>query len=475
MKVSSYQALKLFQDASEALAQVEAAGIRIDTDYLARAKAKTGKRIVRLDRELRSDPLWGKWRRRFGSKANMGNRRQLGEVLKAEGFETDKVTYKTGQMAVDEEFLAKVDHPFAKKYVEAEKLRKVKSTYLEGIEREVVDGRLHPFFHLNTARSMRGSSSQPNFQSIPVRDPEQGKIVRQAFVPDLPEDGHPFLIVENDFKTLEVNISCCYHHDPALIEYVSNPKKDLHRDMAAQLYKLKKEEVSKDTRYCGKNGFVFPSFYGSYWAQIAPRMWEMIGEKKLVNRDGASLFDHLKEKGIRKLGSCDPENRDEGTFAAHVREVEKHFWNVRFPTYNQWKKDTWEAYQKVGGFEYLTGFVVNGVYAKNDVLNYCIQGTAFHCLLWVLIRLVRWLRKNRMRSRAVGQIHDSIVGSVWEPELQDYLGKVRELVSVDLPKAWPWIIVPMTIEAEVVDQGKSWHDKREWVCGESGLWGSKDV
>lgn len=466
MKVSSYAALKLFQEASEALAVVESNGIRIDTDYLARAKAKTDKRIARLDRELRSDPLWEKWRRRFGSKANMGNRRQLGEVLKAEGFTTDKVTYKTGRMAVDEEFLAGVDHPFAKKYVEAEKLRKVKSTYLEGIEREVVDERLHPFFNLNTVRSFRSSSSEPNFTNIPVRDPEQGKIVRQAFIPD-----EGCVLVENDFKSLEVNISCCMHKDPALIEYVSNPKKDMHRDMASQLYKLKKEEVSKDARYCGKNGFVFPSFYGSYWAQIAPRMWDMIREKKLVNGDGASLFDHLKEKGIRKLGSCDPENRDEGTFAAHVREVEKHFWNVRFPVYNQWKKDAWESYQKTGGFEYPTGFYVHGIYAKNDVLNYVIQGSSFHCLLWVLIRLVRWLRRNKMKSRVVGEIHDSIVGSVWEPELQDYLGKVRELVSVDLPKAWPWIIVPMTIEAEIACE--TWASKVEWIQSDAGIWGPK--
>lgn len=447
------------------MAQIEANGIRIDTAYLDAALEKVAKRIKRLDGKLRDDPLWSKWRRRFGAKANLGNRRQLGEVLKAEGFRTDRVTAKTGAMAVDDEFLVKVDHPFAKMYLEAEKQRKVKATYLEGIKREVVDGRLHPFFNLNTVRSFRSSSSEPNFTNLPIRDPEQGKVIRQAFVPD-----DDCLLVENDFKTLEVNISCCYHHDQALIEYVSNPKKDLHKDLASQIYLLPKEEVSKDCRYCGKNGFVFPSFYGSYWAQIAPRMWEMIADKKLTNGDGASLFDHLKGKGIRKLGSCDPEQRDEGTFAAHVRQVESHFWTKRFPTYNQWKKDTWEAYQKAGGFEYLTGFYVRGIYAKNDVLNYAIQGSAFHCLLWVLIRLQRWLNKHRMRSKIVGEIHDSIIASVHKDELQDYLSKVRELVSVDLPKAWPWICVPMTIEAEVALE--NWHQKREWA-NQDGTWKEK--
>lgn len=469
MKVSSPAALRILHEGSLALARVEANGIRVDESYLEATLAKSTERIRELDAKLRGDKLWRKdWQRKFGSTANLGNRQQLGEVLKDLGFKTDRVTAKANRMAVDEEFLAKVDHPFAKSFLELEKVRKVKSTYLEGLKQEIVNGRIHPFFHLNTVRSFRSSSSQPNFQNFPVRDPEQGEAVRRAIIPS-----EGCVLVENDFKTLEVNISCPYHKDPNLIDYVKNsPPKDMHRDMAMQIFKLDQKDVTKDSRYCGKNGFTFPSFYGSYWAQIAPRMWEMIGDKKLVRGgDGASLYDHLKEKGIRKLGSCDPQDTDEGTFAAHVRKVEKDFWGRRFKVYADWKNKFWEDYKRRGWFEYLTGFVVHGIYKKNDVTNYPIQGSAFHCLLWVLIELNKWLRKHKMKSKVIGQIHDSLLGDVWESELQDYLGKVKELVSVELPKAWKWINVPMTIEAEC--SGQSWHHKREWVPNDAGIWGPK--
>ena len=468
--ISTPEANLLMLEGTKALAEVEAEGMAIDVPYLDTVIAQVAKEIVDLELSLQADPFWAGWKREFGAKSHMGNRQQLGMILAKMGHASTRLTDK-GLMAVDEEYLLRIDNPFVKKFLAVEKKRKVKNTYLEGIKKEVFNGRLRSFFHLHTTKTWRSSSSQINFQNIPIRDPKQGKLIRKAFIPI----GDDWLIVENDFKTLEVNISCCYHHDPNLIDYVKNsPPKDMHRDMASQLYLLNtndkeywKTKAGKDSRYCGKNGFVFPSFYGSFWAQIAPHLWEMILERNLTV-DGVSLYDHLKKKGIRELGSCDPQMPDEGTFAAHVREVERDFWGNRFKVYKQWKDDWWAAYQRDLGFRYLTGFYVYGAgYRKNDVTNYPIQGAAFHCLLWVLIRLVKWLKQNRMKSRVGGQIHDSIIGNVWRPELQDYLNKVKELVTVDLPKAFPWICVPMTIEAEVAEE--SWDGKREWTLKE-GVW-----
>src|SRR3990167_7501375 len=98
MKVSSPESLKLLMDGSLALAKIEHNGIRIDTIYLEDALSRTAKRIKKLDFRLHEDPMWMKWRRKFGSKANMGNRRQLGELLKADGFGTGKMTAKKEEM-----------------------------------------------------------------------------------------------------------------------------------------------------------------------------------------------------------------------------------------------------------------------------------------------------------------------------------------------------------------------------------------
>lgn len=96
----------------------------------------------------------------------------------------------------------------------------------------------------------------------------------------------------------------------------------------------------------------------------------------------------------------------------------------------------------------LSGFRCAGVFGKKEICNYPIQGTAFHCLLWSLIQLDRWLAKNKMRTLIVGQIHDSMLLDVDARELPDVVGRITEIITSDLPRHWPWIIVPLTVEME---------------------------
>lgn len=328
---------------------------------------------------------------------------------------------------------------------------------------------------------VHNSSSDPNFQNIPVRDPEHGKLIRSAFIPR--KGNH---LVECDFKGIEVSVGCCYHEDPVMIEYVKDKTKDMHRDMAAQIYKVKPSEVSKDMRYAGKNGFVFPEFYGSYFAQCAPRLWEVISQFKLRLPDGTPLKKHLKRKGIKELGSVEGISgyptrgriaTPPGTFMEHLRQIEEDFWGRRFKVYADWKRSWYEQYLRDGYFLTHTGFKCvfgkGGLLSKNDATNYPIQGSAFHCLLWTIIRLQKWIKKNRMKTLLVGQIHDSVEADVPPDELKDYLGKVKEIVTVDLPKTWPWIIVPLEIEAEVCDRDASWFYKKAWV-DKYGRWGPEE-
>ncbi len=102
---------------------------------------------------------------------------------------------------------------------------------------------------------------------------------------------------------------------------------------------------------------------------------------------------------------------------------------------------------------------------KNDVVNYPIQGSAFHCELQCIIWMLEKIRKFRMKSLIVGQIHDCDVADVPRKELQQYLDMIHELKTVTLPQRWKWICVPMTAEAEVSERGTSWAAKREWVRG----------
>jgi len=452
-------AYQLLHDGCMALADVESHGIKIDLVQLERNIYTTSKRIEKLTARNTKSDVCKTWKKVFGRSTNFGSRTQLGEVLFSHmGYECkDEDRTKTGRPKADEETLSKLDIPFVQQYLKVERLKKARATYLRGIQKATMDGFLHPVFSLHLVRTYRSSSEAPNFQNIPIRIPWLGKLIRTCFIA---RPHHQ--LVEIDYSGIEVCVSACMHKDPRMIEYIKDPTKDMHRDMAGECYILRTKQVSKDSRFSAKNGFVFPEFYGDWFNRCARSLWDNITNLHLTLPDGTSLREHLKNKGINRLGPCDPKEKPRpGTFEKHIQEVENRFWNERFRVYNQWKQDWFREYQRTGRFTMATGFTVEGWYGKNDVINYPIQGPAFHCLLWSLIRLNNWLKKKRMRSRIVGQIHDSIVADVHKNELEDYLHMANKIMTQRLPKAWPWIIVPLEVEADVSPVGGSWYDKKE--------------
>lgn len=459
MKVEAFrqEGYQLLQEGLQELSRVEANGIRIDIRKLEHSKKHLTEQCRTLKQELQNDDVWKVWQRRYGTKANLLSHEQLGAVLHVElDYEVTEET-ESGRPSTDQEALQKIDNPFVAKLVRYANNHKALTTFLRGIEREVVDGRLHPFFNLHTVRTYRSSSNDPNFQNFPVRDKEIAKIIRSLFIPS--ED---CVMSENDFKGIEVGVSACYHKDENFISYITTPGKDMHRDMAAQIYCLEPGEVSKDARYGAKNKFVFPQFYGDYYVACAKNLWDWIDKGKLTTPDGTPLKRHLAAQGIKALGKCDPESEPKkGTFERHLKEVEDDFWNARFQQYGQWRRDWYKRYLDKGYFDLLSGFRIYGSFKRNAVTNYPVQGAAFHCLLWTLIQVNRALRKYKMRSMIVGQIHDSMLGDVHRTELRNYWEIVEEVVTVQLRKHYPWLIVPLEVEYEIVPLNSNWFEKKE--------------
>jgi DNA polymerase-1 len=461
---------KLFHEGAIALSQVEDNGIKIDTDYLQSAIKKTEDEIKNVTTGMKKDKIFKIWRKQFGSKTNIGSNEQLGKVLfDTMGYECIAKT-KTGRHQVDASVLIALDLPFTSDFLRLEKLKKAKTTYLQGILRATTNGFLHPFFNLHTVSTMRGSSSDPNFQNMPVRDPEFAELIRQAFIA---RKNHR--IVETDYSGAEIGCAACYHLDPVMIKYIKKNPGKLHTDMAMQLYKLSRKELTpqdkddkaevkraKDIRYCSKNKFVFPEFYGDWYMSCAKSLWEAIAEMKLHRIDGYDLYSHLETEGILELGDCNPkEEPRKRTFEKHLKDVEDDFWDRRFKVYGQWKKDWFNAYLKNGYIDLLTGFRLEGIMSRKETINYPVQGAAFHWLLWSLIRIQKKLNKYKMKSLIVGQIHDSIVADVHKKEMKNYLEIVKQVMTIDVRKHWPWIIVPLSIEAEATPVGGNWFQKKE--------------
>lgn len=467
-KATTADAYKLLHYGSLELARVEEAGFRLDTDYLDQTTAETKAKIAALNEEMQTDDVAKAWRAAFGSKTNFASGPQLAHVLyNILGYECKELTAIDKRPKTDQAALDRIDHPFVRKLVRLGKLNKILSTYLIGWRREAVrheDGtwRIHPMQNLNINITYRSSQDHPNLQNVPTRIPELAEITRRCFIP---RPGHR--IVETDFKAIEVGISACYHFDPTMIRYLEE-RHDYHLDFAKQCYLLAADQVSKDTRYCAKNKFVFPQFYGSVHFQCAPNLWEAIDLLKLkVKGTEVSVRDHLRKKGVKELGECDPEKikkaggTQKGTFVHLIKQVEEQMWQQTFPVYTKAKKRWWQEYVHRGYFDMHTGFRCVGIMDRNDVLNYRVQGAAFHCLLWCLIEINKELRRRKMRSRIVNQVHDSIVGDVHCDEYEDYLRIVHEVTTVRLPAAWGWIVVPVDVEMEVCEPGESWYTKKQ--------------
>lgn len=453
-------AYDLLHKGTLALSRAERQGIRVDVDYIRRKKEQLGQKIERMKNEFRQTKFYRHWEHTSKSRINMDSDIQLANFL----YNVKKLTpikfTKTGRGAADEQALSQLGIKELDDLLRIRKFKNLRDTYLEAFLREQVNGYLHPSFNLNTVVTFRSSSNNPNFQNIPKRDEQSMKIIRRALYPRL---GHQLL--EVDYSGLEVRIAACYHKDPKMIEYINNSKSDMHRDMAQQIFFLdtfdKTNEGHKKLRGAAKNGFVFPQFYGDYYGNCAENMaceWGGLSRGKWTAgqgiriKDNLYLSDLLKQNGIHSFDS----------FAKHVKEIEYDFWHNRFPDYSAWKERHWKAYVKNGYFTMKTGFTCSGIMNKKEVINYPVQGSAFHCLLWSFIELDDIMRRRQWRTRMIGQIHDSILLDVHPSELTHVIKTIKKATCIDLPRNWNWITVPLGVDMELCEVDNSWADKKEF-------------
>lgn len=447
VKPNSRAAYQLFHDGTLALNKVERNGMRVDVDYCKKQRHRLGRKISFLKSKIEKSPEIKRWKRaKPDTVFNIDSGPQLGDALFKYSNHTSFKETPTGKPSTDEESLKSLNLLLVNDILEVRKLSKAKNTYLGGFIREQVDTWLHPFFGLNLVVSFRGQSNNINFQNVPTRLPDIKKLCRQAIIPRT--NG---MLVEIDYQGAEVKSTTCYHHDPAMLDEINNPKRDMHRDMAMECYLLGLDEWTKTTRYCSKNMFIFPQFYGDWWKQCANNLWKAIVNMDLKTAQGVPLRKHLRSKGIKTLAQ----------FEKHIKKVEDDFWNRRFKVYNQWKKDHIELYHKTGVIHLLTGFTCQGLMDNKQVVNYPPQGTAFHWLLWSLAKLQKWLEAHNLNTKIIGQIHDSIVLDADPSELGMVLAKAEQIMTLDIKRHWPWIITPLGIEVEASPVNGSWYLKDE--------------
>ena len=129
----------------------------------------------------------------------------------------------TGKPSFTKGYLEKQEHPVIKSLLRLRKLEKLNGTFIKGhILGNAINGRIHCEFNqlrrtsdqdlegtvTNSVGAVSGrfSSSNPNLQNIPIRDPDFGKLIRGCFIPD--EDGEKW--VKADYAQIEPRILLHY-------------------------------------------------------------------------------------------------------------------------------------------------------------------------------------------------------------------------------------------------------------------------
>lgn len=453
------QGYKLLHEGTDLFADMEQAGMRVDVHYVKhKLNHLKHRRIPKLKQKLMRYDTLGLWKKKRGNKFNIDSDAQLREVLFDE-MQLKPIEFtEKGAPAVGAAALEQMDLPMAEDFVLYKRLNTAVKK-LEELQRETVDGFVHPSFSLHLVKTYRSSCRNPNDQNNQKRVREIAAIIRNSRIP---KEGR--FLAELDFKGQETRISACYHRDP---QYIKDVQHDMHKEITCKCYCLKPEEMSKILRFYGKNKMTFAQLYGSFWKDCAPALWEAVNDPNCKLKNGTHIKEHLQRKFPEGLGSVRKNRKgryvaEPNTFMQHIKNVENWLWKEKYPVYQQWKYDVWDLYCKRGWFDHVTGFREYGLYSRNDVTNHLIQGPAFHCLLYVLIQLNKERKKRNWKSSIIAQIHDSFILDVYPPEWLEIQQVVKNLVE-GLQNVYEWLIVPLEMDCEVAPVNGTWNELEEAV------------
>ncbi len=452
------EGFELLMKGAMAFSKMQQAGIRLDMLHLKSSYKRLGKEIKEQQALLDQCKEVQLWKKKYGEKFKLDSDEQLADILFNEmGHEPTSFT-DSGKASVNADVLKSLNIPVGNILLKYRKYFKLRNTFLNGIITEAYGGYLHPFLNLHTARTFRSSGNMPNVQNMPIRDPEAGEIIRKAFIA---REGHHLVCA--DYGGIEVKMAAVMHQDPTMLGYLNDPlHADMHADFACLIFKLDHLDGTvpgeKTLRKGTKNGFTFPQFYGDYYGNNAPSLWKWAGleGEKIRPKDGVKIKGditigrNLINHGIKTFEQ----------FKNHIKEIEHTMWHKRFPVYTQWKEKQLQSYTKKGFVEILTGFICQGLMDKNAVINYPIQGLAFHCLLWSCVELLEEMKKRKMKSRIVFQVHDDVVADVATEEREEYISLLKEVMVRRLRKHWTFINIPLELEIESSELNGNWHDKK---------------
>ena len=393
------------------LADIEMAGVRIDSEALAVYAVELNRKLAELEAAIRTEA--------GEPNLNINSARQLGEVLfgKMRIAEKPKMT-KTKQFCTDEDYL----QSFARKHrivdliLEYRGVKKLLSTYVEALPQLVnrSTGRIHTSFNQAVTATGRLSSTNPNLQNIPVRD-DMGRRIRKAFIPS--DDDH--LLLSADYSQVELRLMAHLSGDESLIAAFEHGE-DIHAATAAKLFNKTLDEVTSEERRRAKTAN-FGIIYG-------------------ISAFGLSQRLDIPRKEAKEI--------IEGYFAS-------------YPKVKEYMEHVVERAREVGYVTTIFGRrrYLNDIASRNAVarglaernaVNAPIQGSAADIMKIAMVHIAEAFRREGIRSQMILQVHDEVVIDTLRSELD----RVREIVTEAMERA-AHLKVKLIAECGV---GENWLD-----------------
>ena len=390
------------------LYRMECLGIDIDKQQLVQFGEMLTQRIDECEKLIYSYS---------GEAFNINSTKQLGELLFEKlGLPPVKKT-KTGY-STNADVLEKLKgkHPIIPAIMDYRMLTKLKSTYAEGLLKQIgEDGRIHTTFQNLVTATGRLSSTEPNLQNIPVRT-DLGAEIRKMFIP---KPGH--VLVDADYSQIELRVLAHIADDENMCEAFRNGL-DIHTVTASQVFGVSPEEVTSLQRRHAKAvnfGIVYGISEFSLSEDIGVSRWEAKEyiDNYLANYRGVKAYMKNVVEDARNCGYT------QTMFGRrrYIPELKHSNYNIR------------------QGAERMT-------------LNTPIQGTAADLIKMAMIRVDAALREHYPEAKLLLQVHDELIVECPEEIAQ----QVAKLVSAEMENV-AQLKVPLTAEAKI---GKSWFDAK---------------
>ena len=393
------------------LADVEAAGVRIDPAILAEMSRQFEADLLRLTHQIHE---------LAGEPFDIDSPKQLGEIL----FEKlhlpgGKKLKKSGQystVATVLETLAE-QHELPRRIIEYRTRAKLKSTYVDALPRYInpVTGRLHTSFNQAGSRTGRLSSSNPNLQNIPIGD-EFGLPIRSAFVAD-----PGWSLISADYSQIELRILAHMSQDPLLIEAFSRGE-DIHARTAQEIFGVPPGLQTHEHRRIAK-AINYGVIYGLSSFGLSARTGASKSESKLY------IDEYFKR--YSRVASFLEGLLVEARSTGRVRTLFGRFRPI--PEINS--RD-----------------VMSRNRAEREALNAPLQGTAADLMKLAMVKLHARLRREKMETHIILTVHDELVVEARDGELD----AAREVVRQEMESVHA-LRVPLRVD---IGAGKNWKDAK---------------